>query len=136
MSGATPRGPKGGKIRPGDPIRARWLNDTREVAERAVALGGGLVGTTADGRTVIRATGQGGVLIKTPAGGINAAVVVSNAITAGSAQCTLYQPTNAGWDLTSVSVTVYNTFTAAVAGSTICQAKPVDGRLIVDVEPC
>jgi hypothetical protein len=33
-------------------------------------------------------------------------------------------------------VTVYNTFTAAVAGSTICQAKPVDGRLVVDVEPC
>jgi hypothetical protein len=59
MSGATPRGPKGGKIRPGDPIRARWLNDTREVAERAVALGGGLVGTTADGRTVIERHGAG-----------------------------------------------------------------------------
>jgi hypothetical protein len=136
MSGATPRGPKGGKIRPGDPIRARWLNDTREVAERAVALGGGLVGTTADGRMVIRATDRGGVLVLTPTNGINAASVSTNAITAGSAQCTLYQPTNAGWDLTSVSVTVYNTFTAAVAGSTICQAKPVDGRLVVDVEPC
>jgi hypothetical protein len=136
MSGSTPRGPKGGKIRPGDPIRARFLNDTRDLAERSIGLAGGVVGTTLDGRTTIRATGRGGVLVKTPAGGINAAVVASNAITAGSAECTLYQPTNTGWDLTSVSVTVYNTFTAAVAGSTICQAKPVDGRLVVDVEPC
>lgn len=132
----TPRGPEGSRIRKGDPIRAGWLNQTRELAERGVAAGAGVYGTTVDGRTVLRAPGQGGLILKTPANGIAAATINSNAITPGTAECTLMIPTAAGWDASSVTITAHNIVNSTVAGSIFVQAKVVDGRAVVDVEPC
>jgi hypothetical protein len=80
-----------------------------------------------------------GWILETPSGGIAA----RSGTTISSAACTVKwvndsgtlenYTNNAG---NAVTLTVYNVFTADIAGSTIITAKTVFGKLIADAEDC
>jgi hypothetical protein len=133
------RGKGLGRQEPYQPISAAWLNGVAEAAEGETVAGAGVVEQTLDGRTIIRAVPRDGKLVLTPSGGIPVATYSGGTLTPGSATCTILDPTPTGWVLGSGTVTVYNCqtgATGAVSGNTVVQTKYIDGRLVVDVEPC
>lgn len=120
-------------------ISASWLNNLRDLAQGQAIAGPGMTEQEVDGRVVMRAVGRDGKLVLTPSGGIPVATYSGGTLTPGSATCTILDPTQTGWVLGSHTLTVYNCQTGssgAVAGSTVVQCKYIDGRLVVDVEPC
>jgi hypothetical protein len=133
------RGKGIGRQEPGQPISAAFLNALADAAEGQVVAGPGMTAQTVDGRVVMRSVRRDGKLVVTPSGGIAAATYSGGTLTPGSATCTLLDATPTGWVLGSTTDTVWNCQTGtsgAVAGNIVVQAKYIDGRLVVDVEPC
>lgn len=125
------------RIRRGQPIRASFLNQIAEAAEGGTVAGPNATSKRVHGRTLINPKRRDKILVTTPTNGIPAASVAGSSLTPGQAECTLWMPTNTGWSTATNSVvTVYNVMTNAVSGSTRVQAAPLDGRYVVDVEPC
>ena len=80
-----------------------------------------------------------GYLFQTPSGGIAA----RSGTTCGSAACTPYYIDSTGEiaeltdnDGASQTITVYNVFGSAIAGSAYITAKRVFGQLVADAEDC
>ena len=133
------RGKEIGQQLAGNPISAGWLNSVADLAQGQAVAGPGMTEETVDGRTVMRAVPRDGKLLLTPSGGIPVATYSGGTLTPGTAACTILDPTQNGWVLGSHTLTVYNCqtgSTGAVAGNTVVQCKRIDGRLVVDVEPC
>lgn len=136
MSSGPYRGKGVGRQKPGEEIRAKFLNDIARASETTIAAGPGLSEIFQDGRQYLRALNPDGKLARTPSGGIPAASYSGGTLTPGKADCTLFDPGDEVWILGSAVETVYNTQAVAVAGNTNIQCKRMDGRLVVDVEPC
>jgi hypothetical protein len=133
------RGKSIGRQAAGQPISAGFLNSLAEAAEGGTIAGPGMTEQSVNGRVVMRVAPRDGKLVNTPSGGIAAATYSGGTLTPGSATCTLLDPADGTWILGSGTVTVYNCqtgATGAVAGNTVVQCKYIDGRLVVDVEPC
>lgn len=83
---------------------------------------------------IVRAGGGGGGLVaKTPSGGIPAI----SGTTPGSATCDRWEINAAGTFVdTTENVTIYNVFSSSIAGATYITAKSVAGKWIVDAEDC
>jgi hypothetical protein len=134
---SEPRGKGVGRIKRGEPIRAGFLNRIAEAADMQAVGGAGTVTRNVGGRSIISAVGRCGIVALTPTNGIPAASSSGDNLTAGSAECTIYMPTETGWSkATNSVVTVWNMMTNAVSGSTRVQCKVIDSRFVVDVEPC
>ena len=121
------------------PTRVCVTNALADAAEGQVIAGPGMVEQSVNGRKVIQTIRKDGKLVLTPSGGIAAATYSGGTLTPGSATCTLLDATPTGWVLGSTTDTVWNCQTGtsgAVAGNIVVQAKYIDGRLVVDVEPC